>query len=81
MIQFSNSINTNIPLEDVLSRIEQANHQEVEKLIHAVRHRYSSIHPGWEIWFHILQTGNEAECTRQVQELIEFLYAHYLKDI
>ena len=62
----------NIPLEDVLSRIEQADHQEVEELIHALRRRFSTIHPGWEIWLYILQTGNEAECVRQVKALIDF---------
>jgi len=78
MIHSSNSIN--ICLEDVLHHIEQANHQEVETLIHALRRRFSSIHPGWELLLFTLQTGNEAECPRQIKEIIDFLSVHYLKE-
>ena len=80
MIQFSNSNNTHIPLEDVLSRIAQADHQEVEELIHAIRQRFSRLHPGWELLLYTLQTGNETERNRQVKSLIDFLTVHYLKD-
>lgn len=80
MIHSSNSININIPLEDVLHRIEQADHQEAEALIHAFRRRFSSIHPGWELLLFTLQTGNESECPRQIKEIIDFLSAHYLKE-
>lgn len=72
--------NNSISFVDVLHHIEQADHQEVEELIHALRRRFSQIHPGWELLLFTLQTGNEAECARQVKSLIDFLSTHYLKD-
>ena len=80
MIPFPNSNHMNIPLEDVLSRIEQADHQEVEELIHALRNRFHEIHPDWEFFPYILQTGNKDSRTQQVKLLIDFLSVHYLKD-
>lgn len=76
----TNHSNNNISFADVLHRIEQADHQEVEELIHALRRRFSTIHPGWELWLYTLQTGNEAECIRQVKALSGFLSAHFLND-
>ena len=75
-IKFDNTI----PYADVLSRIEQADHQEVEELIHALCRRFHQIHPDWELMLYTLQTGNEAARAQQVKLLIDFLSVHYLSD-
>ena len=75
----TNHFDDTISLADVLHHIEQADRQEVEELIHALRRRFSQIHPDWELLLFTLQTGNEPECTRQVKALMDFLSLHYLK--
>ena len=75
-----NQSKSNISHADVLSRIEQADHQEVEELIHALRNRFHEIHPDWELLPFILQAENKEARTQQVKLLIEFLTVHYLKE-
>ena len=46
MTQLSNNNDSNVSLEDVLRHIGQADHQEVEELIHAICQRFSTIQAG-----------------------------------
>ena len=75
-----NQSKRNISHADVLSRIEQADHQEVEELIHAPRNRFHEIHPDWELLPFILQAENKEVRTQQIKLLIEFLTVHYLNE-
>ena len=75
-----NQSKRNISHADVLSRIEQADHQEVEELIHALRNRFLEIHPDWELLPFILQAENKEVRTQQIKLLIKFLTVHYLNE-
>lgn len=68
-----------IPLEDVLRRIEYANGGEIDEMLLAVQNRYSRLFPDWEVWLLSIHSGNESECCRQVENLIEHLNRVYLK--
>lgn len=78
MIQFPYNNDLNIPLEDVLYRIEYADHMEIDEMINAVQRRYSRIFPDWEVWFLSIHSGSETECRQQVAHTIELLKKMYL---
>lgn len=80
MIEFPNCNDLNIPLEDVLYRIEYADHFEINEMIYAVQRRYSRIFPDWEVWFLSIHAGNKKECKAQVERVIETLKRMYLDE-
>ncbi len=69
-----------IPLEDVLHRIEYADHEEIDAMIHAVQRRYKRLFPDWEVTFLSMPLGNEREKRAAARELIRFFQKNYLEE-
>lgn len=69
-----------IPLEDVLYRIEYADHEEIDAMIDAVQRRYSRLFPDWEVSFLSMPTGSREAQIEQGKLLIEFIQKNYLSD-
>ena len=78
MIQFPGSNDLNIPVEDILYRIEFADPPEIDAMIQTIRSRYSRLHPDWEVLFISIHTKPEAERRQDVESLIQMLRKAYL---
>lgn len=68
-----------ITLQEVVERIEHADHMEIDAMIDAVRRRYSRVFPDWDVMFMSVHSGNEAEAKQQVEWLIQTLRKQYLE--
>lgn len=73
------SNNREISLDDVLYRIEYADHDEIDAMIDAVQRCYSRLFPDWEVAFLSIHAGDQAECTQQVEQVIQMLKKLYLE--
>lgn len=67
------SIESNMELQQVLARIEQANDCETDAIISAVIRRYDLVYPDWEVWFLSVPKNNVAERRSTVQCLLDHL--------
>ena len=81
MIRFPGKNDLNIPLEDVLYRIEHADHMEIDKMLQALRLRYSHVFPDWELMILSVKVGDEKERRESVRQMVDFLQKHYLREI
>ena len=64
-----------ISLEELISRIEVADHQEMDAILDALQSRYKHLFPDWEVAFLSVPRENRRE---QARFLMEFIQKHYL---
>ena len=67
-----------ISLEELLLRIEYAEHEEIDPIIDALQRRYSRLFPDWEVVFLSMPTGDPEKRRKQAQLTIEFIQNHWL---
>ena len=63
----------NIPLTDLVSRIQHADDTEISTIIEAVVERYALVYPGWEVMFCSLPKNDPKERNVYVQRIIAYL--------
>ena len=63
-----------ISLEELISRIEVADHEEMDAIIDALQSRYKRLIPDWEVAFLSVPRENRRE---QARFLMEFIQKHY----
>ena len=68
-----------ISLDELLLRIEYAEHEEIDPIIDALQRRYIRLFPDWEVAFLSVPTGSEEAMKAQGQLLIEFIEKRWLK--
>lgn len=68
-----------ISLEELLLRIEYADHHEIDEIINALQRRYRRLFPDWDVMFLSVHSGNKKECAQQVELLIQSLKKQYLE--
>lgn len=66
---------TKISLEELISRIEVADHEEMDAILDALQSRYKHLFPDWEVTFLSVPRENRRE---QARFLMEFIQKHYL---
>lgn len=66
-----------ISLEELIDRIEAADHDEIDAIIDALQSRYKRLFPDWEVAFLSVPGNNRRE---QARLLIEFIQKHYLDE-
>ena len=68
-----------ISLDELILRIEYAEHEEIDPIIDALQRRYTRLFPDWEVAFLSVPTGSEEAMKAQGQLLIEFIEKQWLK--
>ena len=68
-----------ISLDELLLRIEYAEHEEIDPIIDALRQRYRRLFPDWEVAFLSVPAGNAENRQKQARLLIEFIEKNWLK--
>ena len=67
-----------ISLDELLLRIEYADHKEIDAIIDALQSRYRRLFPDWEVAFLSVPTGNPENQRKQARLLIEFIQSNWL---
>jgi hypothetical protein len=68
-----------ISLDELLLRIEYAEHEEIDPIIDALQRRYQRLFPDWEVAFLSMPTGNAENRQKQARLMIEFIEKNWLK--
>lgn len=68
-----------ITLDELLLRIEYAEHEEIDPIIDALQRRYRRLFPDWEAAFLSVPTGNPENQRKQAQLMIKFIENNWLK--
>lgn len=68
-----------ITLDELIDRIEYADHDEIDPIIDALQRRYTRLFPDWDVVFLSAPTGSEEALKQQGQLMIDFIEKHWLK--
>lgn len=66
-----------IYMSDILSKIQQADDNEINEIIDAITQRYSEVYPDWEIMFLALPRHDPDACLRKLEQISNFIKRHY----
>jgi len=69
-----------ISLEELIHRIEYAEHEEIDPIINALQRRYRRLFPDWDVVFLSTPTGSPEAMREQANLMIEFIRKHYLEE-
>ena len=69
-----------IPLDELIQRIEYAEHEEIDPIIDALQRRYMRLFPDWEVAFLSVPTGSAEAKQAQGKLLIEFIQNKWLTE-
>ena len=69
-----------ISLDELILRIEYAEHEEIDPIIDALQRRYERLFPDWEVVFLSVPTGSEEAQRAQGKQLIAFIQNKWLKE-
>ena len=68
-----------ISLDELLLRIEHAEHEEIDPIIDVLQRRYRRLFPDWEVAFLSVPAGNGENRRKQARLMIEFIEENWLK--